>query len=215
MSTNLPVSGAPIPEDTDDVDAALDMAGLGTGLDSYVVGRFANTGDRDTARPGTPPTGAIDSIAGTPVVRRANAWRPVDLAGTLFAETNGSVRTLTSTGTDIGVTGTGITITLVEQRRVRVSIDGAFQQATATQGVYKAWPAYVAGSTATGGTSFGNGSTASGAGNGQYATFGTRATVLLAAGTWTLYIIAQRLSGGATSDSVVSSHIEVSDAGPS
>jgi len=61
MAGTLAVSGASIPEDSDDFDTALDMAALGTGLDRFVVGRFTTTAARNAAIP-SPARGQVCTV---------------------------------------------------------------------------------------------------------------------------------------------------------
>jgi hypothetical protein len=145
------------------------------------------------------------------------------LGGFLYGEADaatGDLVTLTSTGTDFIVPNCAVTFSLSAQRRVRIAIRVRFVSGTVI-GNCDIYPTYVSGSSATltGATKLSGANTdriATPATGGNGAATGTSEhTVLLAAGTWTAFPVANRFSVGSATDRADSGYVAVYDAGAS
>jgi hypothetical protein len=109
-----------------------------------------------------------------------------------------------------------VTVTLTEQRRIKVDVQAIFVMASGTNGRYLLYAGYNTGGSVTIGAVTGIGyalpqviaaTAQSSSGWGQCG------TVLLAAGTYTFYPVVQRSSGGSATDTAVNHQIIVYDMG--
>lgn len=128
--------------------------------------------------------------------------------------------TLSAAATNFVSTSPTVTITISQQRRLRVVAATFFQSGTAV-GHYRVWPAYQAGASITAGgatalvavgASIVN-TAATGVNGGVSAS--TEATVVLPAGTYTFAPLMQRLANGSATDVATGGYIAVYDVGPS
>lgn len=143
------------------------------------------------------------------------------VGGFLYGEAEGLTTdtvTLNATATDFIVPVANVTFVLSTQRRVRIVVRTRYAAGTAV-GNCDIYPTYVAGSTATltGATKLGSvntdrivapNTTAANAPTGT-----SEHSVLLAAGTWTAFCVANRFSGGSATDVAGSGYCAVYDAG--
>ena len=142
--------------------------------------------------------------------------------GWLYGETEGTTAntvTLATLGADALVPNSAVTVTTTVQRRFRVMTAAAFTMASGTAGAYVLYASYVAGASATltgavklGQTGANQCLTTITAGGGRV-TETAEHTVLLAAGTWTFFPIAQRSASGSATDTAAAGHCIVYDAG--
>jgi hypothetical protein len=145
------------------------------------------------------------------------------VGGFLYGEAEGlstDTVTLTATATDFIVPVANVTFVLSQQRRVRIVVRTRYAANTAP-GSCDIYPTYVAGGSATltGATKLGNPNTdriiVNGTGAGAAVTGTAEHTVLLAAGTWTAFCVANRFGGGSATDVAGSGYCAVYDAGGS
>lgn len=177
-------------------------------------------------RPGAPVTGMTifetDTLAHR--VWSGSGWD--NLPGWQYGAVGTSANTaLPTLATNVFADSTcKVTVVLNSQRRIKVYVQANFQCAASAPARYSLIPAYNAGATVTGaiGSAIAIPSASqicrvpvATAGSTGLATPCTEADVLLAAGTYTFYIIAARDLGGSATDAVSSPLIRVMDAGPS
>jgi hypothetical protein len=145
------------------------------------------------------------------------------VGGFLYGESEGQSTdtvTMAATATNYLVPATAVTFTLSQQRRVRI-VGAARMQSGTVVGNYTARVAYVSGGTATltGATILGvdgaNQVTTPGTGSGSAMKADAEHSAVIAAGTWTAFVVGRRATGGSATDLAALGYCAVYDAGAS